>query len=351
MAPLTSSTYHRRRILTTKMASRACLAAAATFAASSIRTSSAFGAGRSVGLARSISSLSPSIPLVTRSHANSFQLHMSSTETAPTTTSISSPPRVKTVDAQLSDDPVSIKGWVKTVRKQKTLAFVEVNDGSNLGGIQCVLTFDDVDEATLAEIDKLTTGCSVHAVGQIVKSQGGKQAFELAATSLRIVGTCPGETFPLAKKRHSLEYLRTIAHLRPRTNTIAAVARVRSTLAGAIHSFFQGQGFQYVQTPLITASDCEGAGEMFRVTTLNIDDVSSLVRAKDEKGSDLPGVDYAEDFFGKAAFLTVSGQLGGDIRMCSGRCIHFRTHIPRGELTDDTPSSGVLDGRTRNGIC
>jgi asparaginyl-tRNA synthetase len=167
------------------------------------------------------------------------------------------------------------------------------------------------------EIDKLTTGCSVHAVGKIVESQGGKQAFELAATSLRIVGTCPGETFPLAKKRHSLEYLRTIAHLRPRTNTIAAVARVRSTLAGAIHSFFQGQGFQYVQTPLITASDCEGAGEMFRVTTLNMDDVSSLVRAKDEKGNELPGVDYAEDFFGKAAFLTVSGQLGGETYACA----------------------------------
>ncbi|KAL7520565.1 hypothetical protein ACHAWX_005280 [Stephanocyclus meneghinianus] len=317
MAPLTSSTYHRRRILTTKMASRACLAAAATYAASSIRTSSAFGACRSVGLSRSISSLSPSVPFVARSHYNSFQLHMSSTETAPATTSTTSPPRVKTADAQVSDDPVSIKGWVKTVRKQKTLAFVEVNDGSNLGGIQCVLTFDDVDETTLAEIDKLTTGCSVHAIGRIVESQGGKQAFELAATSLRVVGACPGETFPLAKKRHSLEYLRTIAHLRPRTNTIAAVARVRSTLAGAIHSFFQGQGFQYVQTPLITASDCEGAGEMFRVTTLNIDDVSSLVRAKDDKGKELPGVDYAEDFFGKAAFLTVSGQLGGETYACA----------------------------------
>ena len=135
---------------------------------------------------------------------------------------------------------------------------------------------------------------------------------ELSATSLRIVGTCPGETYPLAKKRHSLEYLRTLAHLRPRTNTIAAVSRVRSTLAGSIHAFFQEQGFNYVQTPLITASDCEGAGEMFRVTTLDVDNVDTLPRAKDEDGKELAGVDYGEDFFGKAAFLTVSGQLGGE---------------------------------------
>jgi len=225
--------------------------------------------------------------------------------------------RVKTAEAEVSDEQVSIKGWVRTVRKQKTLAFVEVNDGSNLSGIQCVLPFDSVDEDTMKEIDNLTTGCSVHAVGQIIESQGGKQAVELSASSLRIVGTCPGDTFPLAKKRHSLEYLRTIAHLRPRTNTIAAVARVRSTLAGSIHKFFQGEGFNYVQTPLITASDCEGAGEMFRVTTLDIDDVASLPRAKDEEGKELAGVDYAEDFFGKAAFLTVSGQLGGETHACA----------------------------------
>jgi asparaginyl-tRNA synthetase len=163
------------------------------------------------------------------------------------------------------------------------------------------------------EIDKLTTGCSVHAIGRIVPSQGGKQSHELSAASLRIVGTCPGESYPLAKKRHTLEYLRTIAHLRPRTNTIAAISRVRSVLAGAIHAHFQSGGYRYVQTPLITASDCEGAGEMFRVTTLNVDDVDSLPRIKDEKTGVLsPGVDHAKDFFGKAAFLTVSGQLGGE---------------------------------------
>ena len=150
------------------------------------------------------------------------------------------------------------------------------------------------------------------AEGPLVKSQGGKQAVELAATSLKIVGECSGDTYPLAKKRHSLEYLRTIAHLRPRTNTISAVARVRSHLAGAIHSFFQKSGFVYVQTPLITASDCEGAGELFRVTTLDLDNVSKLPLAETEEGKKTDQVDYKEDFFGKPAFLTVSGQLGGE---------------------------------------
>lgn len=139
----------------------------------------------------------------------------------------------------------------------------------------------------------------------------------MQSSSLRIVGECPGETYPLAKKRHSLEYLRTIAHLRPRTNTVAAVARVRSTLAGAIHEFFQNSGFVYVQTPLITASDCEGAGEMFRVTTLDLDNVDELPMKKDEEGNELNGVDYEEDFFGKPAFLTVSGQLGGETHACA----------------------------------
>lgn len=235
-------------------------------------------------------------------------------------TEVSSTPqilkRVKTDDAAPTDEDIAIKGWVRTVRKQKTLAFVEVNDGSSLSGIQCVLPFDDINDDTRAEIEKLTTGCSVEIVGRIIESQG-KQKYEVQSSSLRIVGECPGETYPLAKKRHSLEYLRTLAHLRPRTNTIAAVARVRSTLAGSIHQFFQDTGFVYVQTPLITASDCEGAGEMFRVTTLDLDNVSELPMKKDEDGKKLDGVDYEEDFFGKPAFLTVSGQLGGETHACA----------------------------------
>lgn len=241
------------------------------------------------------------------------------TDTESTINSIGSlPRRVKTIDAlEPMDGPVSIKGWVRTVRKQKTLAFVEVNDGSNLSGIQCVIVFDKVDEATKAELDKVTTGCAVELTGPLVASQGGKQAVELAATVLRVVGACPAETYPLAKKRHTLEYLRSIAHLRPRTNTIAAVARVRSHLAGAIHAFFQTQGFVYVQTPLVTASDCEGAGELFRVTTLNLDSVSTLPKAKNENGKEQDRVDYSEDFFGKPAYLTVSGQLGGETHACA----------------------------------
>lgn len=164
----------------------------------------------------------------------------------------------------------------------------------------------------------MTTGCAVEVTGKLVSSQGGKQAVELAATSLRVVGACPVDTYPLAKKRHSLEYLRTLAHLRPRTNTVAAVARVRSTLAGAIHSFFQQSGFVYVQTPLITASDCEGAGEMFRVTTLDLDKVSELPKQIDEEtGKETDSVDYQQDFFGKKAYLTVSGQLGGETHACA----------------------------------
>jgi asparaginyl-tRNA synthetase len=225
-------------------------------------------------------------------------------------------PRVKAADATSpSDGPVVIKGWVRTVRKQKTLAFVEVNDGSNLSGIQCVLAFDDLDESSRKEINKLTTGCAVVVEGPLVESQGGKQAVEVAATCLKVVGDCPADTYPLAKKRHSLEYLRTIAHLRPRTNTVAAVARVRSQLAGAIHAFFQQSGFVFVQTPLITASDCEGAGEMFRVTTLDLDHVDSLPRTKNDEGKEI--VDFSQDFFAKPAFLTVSGQLGAETHACA----------------------------------
>ena len=206
---------------------------------------------------------------------------------------------------------------MRTLRKQKTLAFVEVNDGSTLSGIQCVVSFDGVDQDTLHELDKVTTGAAVEIVGPLVASQGGKQAVEVAASSLRVVGPCPADTYPLAKKRHSLEFLRSIAHLRPRTNTVAAVARVRSVLAGAIHEFFQQQGFVYLQTPLITASDCEGAGELFRVTTLPTDRPSEMPLVKDKDGNPTDETDYGEDFFGKPAFLTVSGQLSAETHACA----------------------------------
>jgi len=169
----------------------------------------------------------------------------------------------------------------------------------------------------LVDIGRLSTGASVEIHGKIVESQGGKQKVEVSGSFMRIVGECSGDTYPLAKKRHSLEYLRSIAHLRTRTNTLSAVARVRSTLAGAIHQFFQSQGFLYVQTPLITASDCEGAGEMFRVTTLNLDNVASIPISKDDDGVATGVADYSQDFFGKPAFLTVSGQLGAETHACA----------------------------------
>ena len=265
---------------------------------------------------------------VARTATTSSILRMSTTTTSADDAAVSSSissrsssnttlKRVKTANAAPSDDPVVVKGWVRTIRKQKTLAFVEVNDGSALSGIQCVLGFDQLSEAAMEELGKITTGCSVQVTGKVVESKGGKQNVELQADGIRVVGECSGDTYPLAKKRHSLEYLRTIAHLRPRTNTVAAVARVRSQLAGSIHAFFQNSGFVYVQTPLITASDCEGAGEMFRVTTLDLDNVSSLPMKKDEGGKETGGVDYAEDFFSKPAYLTVSGQLGAETHACS----------------------------------
>eukprot|EP00977_Amphora_coffeiformis_P029100 scaffold38756_cov206-Amphora_coffeaeformis.AAC.1 len=235
-----------------------------------------------------------------------------------TTTGRQIVPRVKTSQAlEPTDTPVVVKGWVRTIRKQKTTAFLQVNDGSSMSGLQCVLSLQDLSEDVLGQLEQVTTGCAVQVTGPLVKSQGGKQAVEVAAQDLKVIGICPGDSYPLAKKRHTLEYLRSIAHLRPRTNTIAAVARVRSQLAGAVHAFFQQSGFVYVQTPLITASDCEGAGELFRVTTLDLDKVDSIPRSKDDDGKTLEGADYKEDFFGKPAYLTVSGQLSAETYACA----------------------------------
>lgn len=182
---------------------------------------------------------------------------------------------------------VHVSGWIRTVRDQKTFAFIELNDGSCLSNLQIVA--DHVEK-------EWTTGASISIRGELVKSPGKGQALELKATEIRLLGTCDPEKYPLQKKRHSFEFLRTIAHLRPRTNTQGAVLRIRSALAHATHLFFQGRGFHYVQTPIITGSDCEGGGEMFRVTTL-------------EKGQQ----DFSKDFFGKQTYLTVSGQLEGEI--------------------------------------
>ncbi|MCY1152466.1 MAG: asparagine--tRNA ligase [Sphaerochaetaceae bacterium] len=199
-----------------------------------------------------------------------------------------------------SDEIVTAEGWVRTKRDSKNVCFLELNDGSCLKGLQIV-----IDKAALNNnnlLSKITTGSSIVAHGPIVKSAGGNQAVEMQSSDLTILGEA-GNEYPLQKKRHSIEYLREIGHLRARTNLIGAVMRVRNTLAFGVHEFFQQNGFVYVNTPLISTSDCEGAGEMFQVTTLDLNNVP-----KTEDG----GVDYTKDFFGKMANLTVSGQLEGE---------------------------------------
>lgn len=200
---------------------------------------------------------------------------------------------------------VTIKGWIRTVRDQKSFAFVNINDGSKLSGLQAVINADtpNYDDT----LKNLTTGTSVAITGNLVQSPGKGQAFELQATNVEVIGTCDAESYPLQKKQHTFEFLRTIAHLRPRTNTIGAVSRVRNALSFATHKFFQERGFLYVHTPIITGSDCEGAGQMFRVTTL---DISNPPKIQNK-------IDDSQDFFGKPTFLTVSGQLEGEAYACA----------------------------------
>lgn len=196
---------------------------------------------------------------------------------------------------------VCVKGWVRTHRGNKYVQFVALNDGSTIRNIQLVF---DMNTFTDEQLKPLTTGSALAATGILVESQGKGQSVEIQVKELELYGGADPETYPLQKKGHSLEFLREFAHLRPRTNTFSAVLRVRSTLAYAIHRYFQERGFFYLNTPLITASDCEGAGAMFQVTTL---DLNNLPRT--EEGA----VDYSADFFGKPTSLTVSGQLEGEL--------------------------------------
>ena len=197
----------------------------------------------------------------------------------------------------LAGKEIKVAGWIRTVRDQKSFAFIELNDGSTLANLQVIV------DATLSNytdlLPKLTTGASLSIAGTLVESPGKNQALELRANQIEIYGLCDQTRYPLQKKRHSFEFLRTIAHLRPRTNTQGALLRVRNALAFATHSFFQERGFLYVHTPLITGSDCEGGGEMFRVTKLT------------------DSTDFSKDFFGKPAYLTVSGQLEAETLACA----------------------------------
>ncbi|MBR6816275.1 MAG: asparagine--tRNA ligase [Clostridia bacterium] len=195
---------------------------------------------------------------------------------------------------------VEVCGWVRTIRDSKALGFIELNDGTFFKNLQIV--FEDGIVDNFKEVCKIGAGSGISCKGELILTPEAKQPFEIHAKEIVLEGACPPE-YPLQKKRHTNEYLRTIAHLRPRTNTFSAVFRVRSAVAYAIHKFFQEQNFVYVHTPLITASDCEGAGQMFRVTTL---DMENLPRTEEGK------VDYSKDFFAKSANLTVSGQLEGE---------------------------------------
>ena len=199
-----------------------------------------------------------------------------------------------------SDELVKAEGWVRTKRDSKNVCFLDVNDGSSLKGLQLVIDKASFNNDNL--LDSISTGAAVSAEGRIVASQGGSQKVEMSVSSLTLVGACPND-YPLQKKRHTVEFLRDQAYLRPRTNLFGAVTRVRNTMAYAVHQFFQENGFVYVNTPLITASDCEGAGEQFQVTTLDLNNVPKTPDGK---------VDYSKDFFGKLANLTVSGQLEGE---------------------------------------
>ncbi len=210
----------------------------------------------------------------------------------------------KLIQADQPQSEVLVRGWVRTRRDAKDFSFIELNDGSSLKNIQIIANNN---LSNYEDIKKITTGSSLAVKGALVESQGGNQKYEIVAQNIEIYSIAP-EDFPLQKKKHTDEYLRTIAHLRPRTNKYGAAFRVRSELSFAIHKFFNERGFRYIHTPIITASDCEGAGEMFQVTTL---DLNNLPRTKDGK------IDYSQDFFGKEARLTVSGQLNGEMYACA----------------------------------
>ncbi len=199
--------------------------------------------------------------------------------------------------AELADKQVTVGGWVKTIRDSKQLGFIELNDGSNFNNLQIV--FEDSKIDNFKDVTKFNVGAAIIVTGAVVLTPNAKQPLEIHAQKIELEGASAPD-YPLQKKRHSLEYLRSIAHLRPRTNTFAAVFRVRSVAAYAIHKFFNERGFVYAHTPLITGSDCEGAGEMFRITTLD---------AKNPPLKEDGSVDFSQDFFGKMTSLTVSGQL------------------------------------------
>src|SRR3954470_944105 len=210
--------------------------------------------------------------------------------------SLTPAPVKKALSASAASPSILVQGWVRTRRDAKTFSFIELNDGSSLKNLQIVV------QDTLQnypEVQRLTTGSSISVRGKLVPSQGKGQKWEVAADELTVLGASD-DSYPLQKKGHTPEFLREISHLRPRSNLFGSVFRVRSRLAFAIHKFFQERGFVYVHTPIITGSDCEGAGELFRVTQIDL---------KNPPKTTSGDIDYAKDFFARATYLTVSGQL------------------------------------------
>ena len=223
------------------------------------------------------------------------------------------PPRIRKILAeQQPDTNLTISGWVRTKRDSSSFSFIEINDGSSLQGLQIIA--EEKLENYETEIKKLTTGSSITVSGKVVESPGKGQRIEVHATSIKVIGLAAAD-YPLQKKRHSPEFLRKIAHLRPRTNIISAATRIRSACAQSIHDFFRKHEFYYVHTPIITASDCEGAGEMFQVTTID---------PKAPPTTDKGDIDYGKDFFARQSYLTVSGQLSAENLACAlGRVYTF----------------------------
>ncbi len=207
----------------------------------------------------------------------------------------------KLLASDKTGEDVLVKGWVRTKRGNKNIAFIALNDGSTINNIQVVADTSKFDENLLRDI---TTGACLSVTGKLVESQGQGQNVEISAERIEIYGKCDAEAYPLQKKGHSMEFLRDIAHLRPRTNTFGAVLRIRHAVAFAIHKYFNDKGFFYLHTPVITGSDAEGAGEMFHVTTF---DLANVPRTPEG------AVDFSSDFFGKPTNLTVSGQLEGEL--------------------------------------
>ena len=245
--------------------------------------------------------------------------------------------RTKVIDALARTDfgaEICVKGWVRSKRGSKGIFFIALNDGSTIKNVQVV---GDEAQFDADMLKKITTGACLSVEGRLVESPAAGQASEVQAVRIEVLGTC-GNDYPMQKKGQTFEYMRQHAHMRLRTNTFGAVMRIRHNMAMAIHTYFHEHGYFYFHTPLITASDCEGAGQMFQVTTKNLYDLK-----KDENGS----IIYTDDFFGKQASLTVSGQLEGELGATALCHLHLRSHLPCRKQQHAPPPGRVLDGGAR----